>query len=524
VLLDGPLPERDEVRIPLPLRPRRVEARARGWRVEGLLEEGQAGDGLQLVRTRPLPSGAERGPAERAMTPFVRLERALDLGLRWSVRSRAMRLTPAGEPVVLEVPLLPGESVTTPDVRVAAGRVQVTLGAQAPAFAWESALAESDAVRLEAPDTTSWTEVWLVAASAVWHLEADGIPVVHRPADGPLRLREWRPWSGETVTLRVSRPEGHPGRTLTIDRSLLALDPGLRATDAALDLTLRSSRGGQHTIRLPEGAELQSVRLNDALQPIRQDGRDVTLPVAPGETRARLVWRQRDGMRALLRAPEVDPGAPSVNAAVRIAMPADRWTLFLRGPRLGPAVLFWSVLTVSLLAALGLGRVRLTPLRWQHWFLLSLGLTQVPVAVAVLIVLWLVALGWRHERAAALGKAAHNLLQVVLVLLTGCAIAGLFWSIQKGLLGLPEMQIAGNDSSARLLQWYQDRAAAGLPRPGVLSAPLWVYRLAMLAWALWLAQALLGWLRWGWRCFSAGGAWRPIRRAAPPPIPAAPGG
>jgi hypothetical protein len=30
----------------------------------------------------------------------------------------------------------------------------------------------------------------------------------------------------------------------------------------------------------------------------------------------------------------------------------------------------------------------------------------------------------------------------------------------------------------------------------------------MLAWALWLANSLLNWLRWGWGCFSAGGLWR----------------
>jgi hypothetical protein len=46
----------------------------------------------------------------------------------------------------------------------------------------------------------------------------------------------------------------------------------------------------------------------------------------------------------------------------------------------------------------------------------------------------------------------------------------------------------------------------------VLSVPLLVYRLLMLAWALWIAQALLGWLRWAWDCFSAGGYWRPLRR------------
>lgn len=36
------------------------------------------------------------------------------------------------------------------------------------------------------------------------------------------------------------------------------------------------------------------------------------------------------------------------------------------------------------------------------------------------------------------------------------------------------------------------------------------YRIAMLAWALWLALALLRWLRWGWSCFSHDGIWRPI--------------
>ena len=29
---------------------------------------------------------------------------------------------------------------------------------------------------------------------------------------------------------------------------------------------------------------------------------------------------------------------------------------------------------------------------------------------------------------------------------------------------------------------------------------------------LWIAFALVGWLRWGFRCFSAGELWRPLRR------------
>lgn len=30
----------------------------------------------------------------------------------------------------------------------------------------------------------------------------------------------------------------------------------------------------------------------------------------------------------------------------------------------------------------------------------------------------------------------------------------------------------------------------------------------MLAWALWLAMALLGWLRWGWTAINHGGLWQ----------------
>src|SRR5262249_19814317 len=72
-------------------------------------------------------------------------------------------------------------------------------------------------------------------------------------------------------------------------------------------------------------------------------------------------------------------------------------------------------------------------------------------------------------------------------------------------------QIAGNGSFAGSLRWYVDRSGETLPRPWAVSVPLVVYRLAMLAWALWIAQALLGWLRWGWDAYTAGGTWPPPR-------------
>src|SRR5690606_31539026 len=97
------------------------------------------------------------------------------------------------------------------------------------------------------------------------------------------------------------------------------------------------------------------------------------------------------------------------------------------------------------------------------------------------------------------------------------ALVTLLGVIPESLLAAPDMQVAGNGSRNDFYQWYQDRGGETLPRAGVVSVPLWVYRLAMLAWSLWLVFALLRWIGWGWRSFATGGLWQ--RRATAPTKP-----
>ncbi|TPW20974.1 MAG: hypothetical protein FD126_1154, partial [Elusimicrobia bacterium] len=256
---------------------------------------------------------------------------------------------------------------------------------------------------------------------------------------------------------------------------------------------------------------------------VRPEGRKLTVPVHPGTQSVQVAWRESRGVRAFYRASAAGLGAGAVNASVTVHLPNDRWVLFVGGPRLGPAVLFWSLLAVFLLVSAGLGRVDLTPLGWRQWFLLSVGLSQIPVPAAAAVALWLNVLGWRGRNPRE-EAGEFDLLQVFLGGLTVLALVCLFSSIKHGLLGLPDMQVGGNGSSAYQLRWYADRIGWTMPRPWVFSLPLGVYRLAMLAWALWLAHALLDWLKWGWKCFSAGGVWKPLRAPqadVPPPPPKA---
>lgn len=209
----------------------------------------------------------------------------------------------------------------------------------------------------------------------------------------------------------------------------------------------------------------------------------------------------------MMTTPRVDLGIASVNSHIRVVSGEDRWVLLTMGPAFGPAALIWGLLIVLVLLALGLGRISLTPLKQGQWFLLLIGLSQLHIAAAMAVVLWLLALGSR-ARYLPEQPRIFNLMQVGLALLTLISIMLLFAAVQQGLLGMPEMQITGNQSTAFNLNWYQDHSDAVLPTASVVSLPVMVYRLLMLAWSLWMALALLNWLRWGWGCFAAGGIWQ----------------
>jgi hypothetical protein len=81
-------------------------------------------------------------------------------------------------------------------------------------------------------------------------------------------------------------------------------------------------------------------------------------------------------------------------------------------------------------------------------------------------------------------------------------------SVPQGLLSAPDMHVTGNGSDTQTLNWFMDRTHGMLPTGWMISLPVWVYRVAMLVWSLWLAKRMLQWLRWSWEKFSQGGIWR----------------
>jgi hypothetical protein len=208
----------------------------------------------------------------------------------------------------------------------------------------------------------------------------------------------------------------------------------------------------------------------------------------------------------------LDLGMDSVNSHIDLHLPRDRWPLFVGGPLLGPAVLFWSTVIILLLVSFALGRSGRTPLKFHQWFLLGIGMSQSNIAASLLVAAWLIAIDLRGRVNREMNPTTFNLMQTGLCLLTLLAVGSLVAAISMGLLGHPDMNIVGNGSSSELLRWYQDHSGKELPSGWVLSIPMVVYRLAMLAWALWISFSLLNFLRLGWKNFSQPVLWQKIPR------------
>jgi len=520
VVMEGLIGDQDKFEVGIPLKPKEISQSVNGWTIEGINRHQLQGNHLYFNRVKQASEAqTPRQNLQVSRIPsFVIVTKTLKLGLEWEVINQVQRVAPIQGAIDISIPLLVGESVLSDKVQVKDGKAWVTLGTQENQMVWRSKLAPSKVIKLVAVNDPSLKQVWQVDAISQWHVEFEGISMIHQSNPANRFMPRFEPWNGEAVTVVITRPTPVAGNTVTIDNSHLALTPGKRMSEGSLGLTVRASEGGTHAFKIPPTAVLKDVLINGQSQPINAKQGEMTVPLNPGSQRIDVLWQAPHPVSLFYCTPTIDLQMPSSNGVIDLNLSKDRWILLLGGPVIGPAVLMWGLLAVILAAAIALGRSNLTPLRSWQWFLLAIGLTLATPMAIILVVTWFVAMNKRKDISASISTSAFQWMQVGLVLLTLLFVVSLFTSISDGLLGLPRMQLAGPminivqsefyDLQSYRLQWYQDISTGNLAQAWVISLPMYVYRILMLLWALWLAFSLVKWLRWGWECFATQGYWK----------------
>lgn len=519
VVLRGPA--RDVVALRFPQVPRTLDWTGDGWTIDGYRPDAPPPQSVGLSRARALEAeeGADTEDTQ-PLAPWLELRRELDIGVPWLVHNELVRIGPSTTAVHARIPLLAGESVTTPGVTVAEDEASVTLQPGESSLAWESTLAEADSLTLTAPADRPWTERWSLDCSPIFSCAATGIAPTRHMAEGRWQPA-WQPWPGEQVTVAFSKPVPSEGATTTVDQVDLEMRPGRRVVEGTLTFDLRSSQGGEQVVTLPPEADLISFQLDGRDQPVQREGDKLAYSIEPGSAKVTVRWRQEHPAGVFEQVPPIGLGADAANVRVSVHLPDNKWLLWAGGPAWGAVVTWWQYVVLILLIAVLLGRYAPTKLKTRDWFLLGLGMTQVEFVAPVIVVGWLIALGLRRKHVP--GKWwQHDLVQLALVGLTMLAFGMLWWAVYEGLLHRPDMQVEGGGSDSSTLRWYADHATT-LPQPYVIWLPLMVWKAVMLLWALWLASKTFRWVVDGWDAFSTGGLWKmPAKKVKAPKEPAEP--
>ncbi|AZZ91163.1 hypothetical protein EUZ85_10650 [Hahella sp. KA22] len=504
VVLEGGVREVDQFQLAFPLRPHRFSAKVADWSMSGAGSNELLSSNIKFERTSISQRSSESRQSlfQEPAPAFVKVYRELDLGLKWRVRTRVERVAPLRGSISASIPLLMGESVTSGDIDVSNQRALVTLDDRQDSMEWVSNLSFRQRIELLAPTNSAWSEHWSILVGPQWSLEYTG-PAPYEIIRSGYWRPKWRPQPGDSLFLSVSPNKAVEGRMLTVDSLNVTQKVGGKQLQYTADIRLRTSRTQRYSFDLPDGAVLDAVELDGRNVARGEETSRVDVVLGYGEQSLGIRWHEEaQGTQWRYQTPALQLPAPVSNVQLQIQLPDRLWPLWVGGPQMGPAILFWGVLAVMLLLASVLGWHSGNPLGVGRWAVLAAGAALGWVQGLLVLAVWFYAFNYRYELVHALPRWGRRLYSTLLVLLTLAVLGWVIASIPKGLIGQPADYVAGNGSFAGQLRWYQDAAAGELPTASVWTVPVLFYRVAMLVWSLWLAFAMINWLRWAWEKFS----------------------
>lgn len=521
VSIKGEMPDANALTLSFLSIPKYLTASAGEFQVEGIDSDGKPQESISLRRLVSASNSSEElDSSSGLLNPFFSIERRFLIHNRWEMETIVSRITPSSAPSSVNIRLLANESLTASDLESKDGVVTLSFGVGETSKSFASVLTPNETMVLSPTSEVNQTETWQLTCGPIWNCESVGIHPLRHQDSGSWRM-DFMPFPGDKLTLKFSKPEAAAGISSTIDNARLEVTPGARITHHALSLSLRTSTGGTHSMGLPKGIKLKTIRINGENKNLQsKDNATETLvdvSLSPGAHEVFLEWESNDPWQTTFRTPKIGLNHEGVNAHIVIKGATDsRWILWLDGSSWGPHIFFWKYVVLILLIAFGLSRIPKSPLRFLEWALLGLGLVQLPALAMWIVPAWFFFMAQRKELTA-LSSGAHVLMQIIFLGLTLGALITLYACIHMGLLVQPDMNIL--PYSYEGLTWYMDRFKNFLPTVFIISVPTWVYKTLMFIWSLWLARKMLDWAKTWWTAFNAGGILKasPIRAAPAKP-------
>lgn len=509
-----------EVVVSFTQAPKLVQQSPAGWKVE--LPAQGAVTTVRLSRLKAV--GSEKGVASSKSEAvaaqfdaplFIDAQRVLRFDANGAdMFTTFRRLSPSTRPASSTQDLLPGEKLLSEGIATSDGKkIKLDFAAGATELTVSTRWDYKGVLSLVADASGEKRETWIVEPWANAPLKFEGAAPISRGGNGSSVM--FLPKPGEKLSMSAQFVVPIPGAQIAIDSSEMTQATGEDRLDHTWTFVARSTIAAPMEFSVPDSWKMvESFNNGQAAAVSRKNGKYV-LDLLPGKNTAMMKFKQERSQSWWIGSPAVSIAAPVANLKWTVAVPSNQWVIFTMGPLMGPAVLIWGALAAMAVLSWVLARsfkADFAP-NFLGWLAILLPISALSPWSALVVVVFVIALCAKKSHGFLITNRRWNMTQLSLMTLGVLSAVILLSGVYQGLLGAPDMMVAGNGSSAARLIWYQDKAAMdggaflGLSA-GALLAPMWLWRALMLVWALWIASAVARSLPSMWTTLNAGGLWR----------------
>jgi len=496
ITIEGMLPLRPAFALQFKDKPLSLDFESSDWMQAGLLASGVVPDVLRLNESGATEGNSKKSEekTETRLSSWVVMRRRLEIREEQTLETTLTRVGDTSQAAIFKLPLLAGERVTSGGFTTEGDQLVVSFPAGTSELSYHGLLPKADSIELVSKPISRVSEEWEVFCDAIYSCESQGITPSQSVKDG-VATNVWQPFPGEKVQIKVSQLSGISGDFVTLDTAEHQVNAGLRQYDGTLRASLRVTKESLVSLKFDADSQVQSLSLDGEQGKGLGAEKGVSLLVPPGSHSLELRYMEPREPTLLEKIPAVSISVPTHNLTTTLIPAQDRWILWTGGALWGPSVVFWGKLLILCLISYALSRYGLLGVSGVSSIFLGIGLTSAPTFLVTIPFVWLVLLHAGGPYREKLLPRFPKISRIAVILASVLALLVLYGIVETGLVLAPPMLIAGNGSSASSLRWFVDHTQQELPRPWVMSLPIWTWRGFSLVWSSWLVISLLAWLK-----------------------------
>ena len=287
--ISGPVTQ--GIQLEWPMRPHRIDVSKSDWAVQGILDNGQINDRIQLT-----PTKEQSTPNQHV--GLLSWTQNFSLDSQWLVEHTLTR-SPTSAEHSLSIPLAlrEGERILSTEMRSDDGKWIAQLASGETTVQWTSQLPISTQLVLEYEDILDLPIAleWSVECGYANHCTFQGPPQTKHIGNNNHWIPTWHPYPSEQLHVSVMPLNAATGQTSNIQQLQLEHNIGHRWIRSSLKLTTESSVQEQIELGLPEGSTITSVHINNT-----------PYPFAPSTTLALLTTIGQDELSIQWKSPNTE--------------------------------------------------------------------------------------------------------------------------------------------------------------------------------------------------------------------------